>query len=858
MRFFSKNNDKDIGFIINNDDTIKVVGNKNLAPHAITTDEVSEQQTYNNETDNKNTTALDSLKKRINDNVTKDVKLSTVLQKADAITEKTQDENNNVVKKSLLEKIQPYTIDEQGHDLLQTSEPLYRLESVAEILKSDSEKSIEDLSKKYDIFADDLGKSKPSEDKKENTEPVTKESQTFAFKKLVIESEKREEKQLYQNLFEEKKDEEIPNPIINIPDISDIDTHEFGLESKKNVADTATIRFTPIKDHKGNTDHITISNITKHIDLGDMIPNDESTVTTALEKSEFEKFEPKNEVIDTITGKKILRNLAIKKRSSFLTLFTTIISVILLSLFLIQPIFNFVLKNPKSAMLFCGSFLLVSTFANFSMFFDFKKLLKNIFTPNIFATFATILTIGLSLYSVITGINADSTYYVILFCSIIHLFRSISSFKLISVKHSNLKQILKDGPKNAVTLINDNATTFAMAKNSIDGDVLVCSHKKSDFIEDYMKYCEFSDTQTGKRPLMFILTLILTLLSATAANFYYDLFSTFYCAAVVSCVAAIPTLFFIDAFPLSSAAKKLNRSGSMISGLHGAEKIESANAAVISINDIFPEGTISMYSMKVLSDNNIDETILKAASLTAAVNSPLEAIFKHIAGTNASYSIPSSDTVKYEKRLGVSGWVDNELLFIGNRSLMEAHGIQIPSIEIDKKILRKGYFPVYVATENTACALIVIQYNVRRDIAKELRKITELGVTLLVDNCDPNINEEMICDYFGLYDDSVKIMTNAGVYMHKNATPQTSSCSAPAIFKGSSLNFIKLINYASSIKKSNLLLNILYTIFSVFGILYFIYVSFSGAHSMPVSTTVLAYGLIVTLLSIIGFLIRKP
>ncbi len=857
MGFFSKNKDEDIGFIINTDDTVKISGNKNIAPHAITADEVSELLMLNYEEQQyPKTGALDSLKKRMNVSDTPEKNDQKENKDVDTKTQMVE-VTDNFAKKSLLEKLQPYTIDEQGHDLSQTKEPLYRLESVAEILKKEGQKTIENLSKKYDIFVDDLGKTQINKEKQlEEQQDKLESQQTSTFKEMVNESEKHKEKQLYNSLFETEN--KLPQPIVDIPDISDIDTHEYGLESKKNTADTATIRFTPIKDHKGNTDHITISSITKHIDLGEMVPTNESAVNTTLEKSDFEKFEPKTEVTDITTGKKILRKLAIEKRSSFLSLIVSVITVSLLLVFLIQPVFNFIIKNPKSAMFFCGCVLLVSALANFTMIFEFKKLLKNKFSADVFASIATLFTLSLSLYSAITSSNADDAYYIILLCSIILLFRSIANFKLISAKHSNLKQILHDGQKNAVTLISDTATTFAMAKNTIDGDVLVCSHKKTDFIEDYLKHWEFSITEIGKHSVVFYITVALAILSATAANFYYDLFSAFYCAATISCIAAIPTLFLVDAFPLSSATKKLNKNGAMIAGLHGAEKIENANAAVVSIKDIFPEGTVSMYSMKVLSDNNIDETILKAASLTAAVGSPLESIFKHIAGTNSSYSIPDSDTVKYEKRLGISGWVDNELLFIGNRSLMEAHGIQIPSVEIDKKILRRGYFPVYVATENTACALIVIQYDVRRDIAKELRITTELGVTLLIDNCDPNINEEMICDYFGLYKDSVKIMTNAGVYMHKNATPPTKSFSAPAAFRGSALNFITLINCSSNIKKSNLILTVLYSIFAILGISYFIYVSFSGSLSIPTSTTVLAYELLATVLSIIGFLIRKP
>ena len=127
-----------------------------------------------------------------------------------------------------------------------------------------------------------------------------------------------------------------------------------------------------------------------------------------------------------------------------------------------------------------------------------------------------------------------------------------------------------------------------------------------------------------------------------------------------------------------------------------------------------------------------------------------------------------------------------------------------------------------------------------------------------MDNCDPNINEEMLCDYFGLYKDSVKIMTNAGVHMYKNATSDVKNCPAPAVFKRSDLSFIKIINCASMIKKSNRLLTIMYLLSAILGLIYFMYASFSGAHSIPTAFTVLMYELTAAILSIIGFLIRKP
>ena len=94
----------------------------------------------------------------------------------------------------------------------------------------------------------------------------------------------------------------------------------------------------------------------------------------------------------------------------------------------------------------------------------------------------------------------------------------------------------------------------------------------------------------------------------------------------------------------------------MIAGKIGAEHIEMANCAVFTSEDIFPSGTVTLHNMKVLSENSIDDTIIRAASLTETLNSPLTNIFKRIAGNSNITALPDSDTVKYEDRMGISGW----------------------------------------------------------------------------------------------------------------------------------------------------------------------------------------------------------
>ncbi len=70
-----------------------------------------------------------------------------------------------------------------------------------------------------------------------------------------------------------------------------------------------------------------------------------------------------------------------------------------------------------------------------------------------------------------------------------------------------------DKAKNSVSFINDPATTFAMAKNTVEGDVLVAAPRKTQFVEDFMKYYTFHKPLFGKMDIVFYITLGLALVS---------------------------------------------------------------------------------------------------------------------------------------------------------------------------------------------------------------------------------------------------------------------------------------------------------------------------------------------------------
>lgn len=764
-------------------------------------------------------------------------------------------------KDSLLSRCMPYIIDEDGNDTSIDREPLYKLESVADILRTDSEQKIEELSAKYGIEITEIKTQKP---KNEEIPPkkTPEKTETVEKKEIKPTRSSEREKEIFEEILAELKSTDIEeNEPKELPHISDIDNAVIPRSSENtDFGSTATIRFTPVKN-EGESGRISISTVTRQIDLTDefsveAVHSPQEYESGQLEQTEFEEFEVKEEYNSAADEKKLLYMLSLKKRTAFIQ---TVLSAFLLLInlcFVLPSLHDFILTNVRNGMIACVCLFVLSVAVNCDIFVSLKKLFSKRSTPDCMAAFASAALVLLGVFAIK---NSQNELEILLLGTATLFFRALSKFYQASARLGNFKQISVKRPKKAVSLLTDEATTVPMARNAIDGPALIAVGRDSTMIKDFMKYSEYSSVLGGKMRMVSVMSLLISIsLGAVAAAYFSEAIQGFYTAATVLLIAANPILFFLDALPEYKAAIRLNKKGSMIAGMAAARHIENANAVVMKSHELFPDGTVLMHNMQVLSDNNIDEILLRAASLTEAVDSPLAAIFKKIAGTNKAYTVPDSDTVKYEDKMGLSGWVDDELMFIGNRTLMQAHNIAVPDVEVDRKILRKGYFPVYIATGGKACAMLMVQYNVKEDIAHELHKLTSLGVTVLVDSCDPNLTDEMICDYIGLYEDSVKTMANSGVHMYRNATAPTESCSAPAAYKGNPINLISVINCASRMKRSALWLTVMYVIFAVLTVSAFAYISFAGS-DLPLSgSTVLLCQLGSALLSYIVFLLRKP
>ncbi len=403
-------------------------------------------------------------------------------------------------------------------------------------------------------------------------------------------------------------------------------------------------------------------------------------------------------------------------------------------------------------------------------------------------------------------------------------------------KYAMEKRIAKDFDriataenKLAVNLIDEGQGSADIAKGAGLENVLVCGTQRTVNITGFFKKCYAAHTYEKFLPAVLIAGGAIGVL-AGAVSFVIS-------SSVVGAIGSMLTVFtifcpptyaLISILPYVSAAKEAADQGALICGLGGAENISEANAVVFNADQLFPAGTVNLYQMKILSPNPVDRAIVEAAAVATAAKSPLADMFNRMAQGHEDIITDPVDTINLEGNMGISGWIKDRRILIGNRLLMETHGISIPPVTVDRNILEKGFFPVYVACAGVPCALFVVGYNVDRRIKYELQRLCNTGAVVLVNSTDPNISEEMISDYFGIYRESVRLMNTGSLNVYKNAVNYRESFPASGLYNGSAEGLACLITSCTRLNTAIKLLTAVNFVFIALGTLLCCYSIFTG------------------------------
>ena len=576
------------------------------------------------------------------------------------------------------------------------------------------------------------------------------------------------------------------------------------------IAEDKTIMFGDLGDiiSKRADDEFTASSYDAEADFDDEEDYLDDTPYYETNDPELKDIEDYKNLND---ASKLLSQLSVEKSSQkTLTVFSFVAMAIML---LFAVLFSGLIAASSIRIVNLIAFA-ATLLVNYNIFFDLKKVFNG--RPK-FDSAVAVTTSVLLIQTLVSTFAFNGKYdgfaiagvILLTACRLTHLLKATRILK-------GLELIANSNDKRAIVSVSGkNAQTIA--SGAVNSEAIVLCDRKTVNIKNYLKSCEYASPIDLKVKTLLIVAGILSAVALLTIGFLVNFGLGLTVATLVLLCMFPASCLFTCELPMYFATSKAADLGAMLAGYKGAYELNLANLVAVSSSDLFPEGSVSLYNMKTLGENEIGKTLLDAGAVSEAAGSPLSSIFKSIIGNEYKLNKPKVNGVQYEDKMGISGWIGERTILIGNRNLMQGHNVSVPPASVDQKILRAGYFPVYIAIDGKPCLLFIVKYDTDPEVADELQALCNTGMTVVVDPKDPNTSSAMICDYFGLPDDALKVMNHNGRVTYEQTTAKKEDCSAPAAFGENICGFFSAVTSAIKLNTTYRIMTALFVIAAVLG-----------------------------------------
>ena len=244
--------------------------------------------------------------------------------------------------------------------------------------------------------------------------------------------------------------------------------------------------------------------------------------------------------------------------------------------------------------------------------------------------------------------------------------------------------------------------------------------------------------------------LLLILILALAAAYLSGTGAVFRCLAALSSAAAALSASLVFARPFFLTAKRLSLSGAALAGWKGSEDMAKAVGLVIRDLDIFPENSVILNGMKVLSGAHVEKVVAYTGSVVLATGSGLRRVFGELM---RQYAAPLYRVEDFDcgTEGGVSAFIGQEQVLVGTGAYMNLMGIRVPgSVDVAGA--------VYTAIDHELCGVFIVNYLPQELVQNALYRLEAGRLRPIFAIRDFNISPSMMIQKFRLEEGSISFL----------------------------------------------------------------------------------------------------
>lgn len=205
-------------------------------------------------------------------------------------------------------------------------------------------------------------------------------------------------------------------------------------------------------------------------------------------------------------------------------------------------------------------------------------------------------------------------------------------------------------------------------------------------------------------------------------------------SAILAASAAL-MLPLADALPAARLAKRLQKAGCAVAGCAGAEKISRKKSMVVTDQDLFPPGTVSLNGVKLFGEE-MPKVVSYGASLARASGCGLRRLFDNLLVSEGG-SLETLDDFSFYEEGGFSANIHGESVLLGTASFMRKMDVRLPS----GLNLRTG---VFLSIDRQLAAVFAVKYKPSDNVDWALRLLRRNHIQPILASRDPNVNPSLL------------------------------------------------------------------------------------------------------------------
>lgn len=275
-------------------------------------------------------------------------------------------------------------------------------------------------------------------------------------------------------------------------------------------------------------------------------------------------------------------------------------------------------------------------------------------------------------------------------------------------------------------------------------------------------------------PILVLAAFVFALLSSVGQGRGGDFAHSF--ALMTAVIAAFPSAA-VFALPFSYAASGLKNTGAALAGWAGACDIYDADGALITDEDIFPAGSVSLSGIKFFEGFNNKNALQMASSVIVASKCGISGIFSELLKSQGLRERSVTGFASYEGG-GVGGDVDGRHILAGSGAFMNLMGIRVP-----EKVNTVN--SVFAAIDGELAVVYTVNYVPANSVRSALVSLLNTKINLLLALRDFNVTPNVIRQKFRVSMDGVEYLPAEDSYkLTEKELPESTRVSALLVREG--------------------------------------------------------------------------